>query len=52
MTLDEQIENIWELIDINNNAKTISIYLTMLRYKVNKKKAVVRATTPAKPLLG
>lgn len=43
MSLDEQIENIWELIDINNNAKTISIYLSMLRSKVKKKKATVRA---------
>jgi hypothetical protein len=39
VTLDEQIENIWGLIDINNNAKTLSIYLGMLRSKVKKKKA-------------
>lgn len=43
MSLDEQIENLWGLIDINNNAKTISIYLGMLRSKVKKKKATVRA---------
>lgn len=43
MTLDEQIENIWELIDLSRKQKTLDIYLSMLRSKVKKKKATVGA---------